>query len=257
MGFFNGAMAIFGTIAGLCSGALGATDWKGAYRYYYISIPMVLLFALFLPNMGSGKEKQEGDSAAQAPEQKKEPYSLQFWITIVIVALVTLCFNIVANFSSVYIAEHELGSTATAGLVSASCTLGSMIFSFLFGALYGKFKKNLLAVSSVLLAVAFAIMYFTVSLPLTFVAMILMGGAYGMALSFSYGHGAILAPTRVDDAIGIATAAYAIAGFLSTYAATGLMSLLGTNLITPVFFITFIGAVAITVVYPFATAKQK
>lgn len=70
MGFFNGAMAIFRTIAGLCSGALGATDWKGAYRYYYISIPMVLLFALFLPNMGSGKEKQEGDSAAQAPEQK-------------------------------------------------------------------------------------------------------------------------------------------------------------------------------------------
>lgn len=50
--------------------------------------------------------------------------------------------------------------------------------------------------------------------------------------SYSYAHGAILAPTRVDEAIGIATAAYAIAGFLSTYAATGLMSIMGTAKIT-------------------------
>lgn len=254
MGIFNGGMAIFGTIASLCSGVLASSDWKGAYRYYYVAIPMVILFLLFIPNMKSANE-QQFESSENAKVQK-EPYSLQFWITIIIVALVTLCFNIVANFSSTYVAEHQLGSTATAGVVSAVCTLGSMVFSFLFGGLYSKFRKNLLAVSSIMLAVAFAILYFTTNLYLTFIAMFIMGGAYGIALAFSYGHGAILAPTRVDDAIGIATAAYAIAGFLSTYAATGMMNLMGTDQITPTFLITLIGAIVITIVYPILTSKQ-
>lgn len=254
MGIFNGAMAVFGTVASLCSGVLAVERWQGAYRYYYISIPMVILFLLFVPNMKDSQSRQE---ASENGKQVKEPYSIQFWITIVIVALVTLCFNIVANFASTYVAEHQLGDTATAGMVSAVCTVGSMVFSISFGALYGKCRKNLLAVSSVMLAVSFAIMYFTVSLPMTYVAMFLMGGAYGIALAFSYAHGAILAPTRVDDAIGIATAAYAIAGFVSTYAVTGLMSLMNTDLITPIFIVPMIAAAVITLVYPAVTAKQK
>lgn len=257
-GIFNGGMSIFGTIASLSSGVLAASDWKGAYRYYYIAIPMVILFLLFLPHMDPKQEQnQNQDSGTEAFAAKKEPYSFQFWITIIIVALVTLCFNIVANFSSTYIAEHGLGNTTTAGMVSASCTLGSMVFSFLFGGLYSKLKKHLLTLSSTMLIVSFAILYFQANLYLTFLAMFLSGGAYGIALAFSYGHGAALAPTRIDDAIGIATAAYAIGGFFSTYAATGMMNLLGTDQITSTFFITLIGAIVITVLYPILTAKQK
>lgn len=255
--FSKKVIMVFGGILFAASSILGVA----VENIYYImamrtiyGISMVILFLLFLPNMKSENETQTGSS--NELKEKKEPYSLQFWITIVIVALVTLCFNIVANFSSTYVAEHQLGNTATAGIVSSVCTLGSMVFSFLFGGLYGKFKKNLLAISSIMLAAAFAMLYFTSNLYITFVSMFIMGGAYGIALAFSYGHGTILAPTRMDDAIGIATAAYAIAGFASTYAATGMMQLMSTNLITPVFVIPMIGAVIITIVYPLLTAKQ-
>ena len=254
MGFFNSIMAVFGIIASLASGVLGSADWKGAYRYYWLSVPMVLLFLFLLPNI----KKTDATDSMDTPEtaQKKEPYSGQFWLMIVIVAVVTLCFNIMANFSSTYLAENSLGDTATSGIASAICTLGSAVFSFLFGALYGKLKKHLLTLSSAMLVVSYVIMYWGRNLLLTFIALALVGGAYGMAMAFSYAHGIVLAPTRPDDAIGIATAAYAISGFLSTYAATGMMNLLGTEQITPTFIIPMMVCVVLTVIYPILSRKQ-
>lgn len=253
MGFFNSIMAVFGIFASLASGVLGSTDWKGAYRYYWLALPMILMFLFLLPNIQPTAEAQgEGNQA----EEKKEPYSMQFWIMIVVVAIVTLCFNFMANFSSTYLAENGLGDTTTAGFASAICTVGSAVFSFAFGAIYGKCKKHVLTLVSAMLVVSYVIMYCSRNLILTFIALALVGGAYGMALAFSYAHGVILAPTRPDDAIGVATATYAIAGFLSTYAVTGMMRLMGTDLVTPTFFIPMIVCIVVTIAYPILVKKQ-
>lgn len=255
-GIFNAAMSVFGTIASLCSGVLAVERWQNAYRYYYIAIPMVILFALFLPNMKE-KAREETSGPAGTEQPAKEPYSLQFWVMIVTVALITLCFYLATNFSSAYIAEHSLGNTTTAGIASACCTLGSMVFCIAFGGVYNRLKKNLLVLSSIMIALAYVLLYCTENLLLACTSFFLVGGGYGLALSFSYTHGAVLAPTRVDDAIGMATASYAIAGFLSTYVASGLMALMGVSTVTPIFLVPMIAVVVIAVLYLAITSREK
>lgn len=253
-GIFNAAMSVFGTIASLCAGVLAVDRWQNAYRYYYVAIPMVILFALFLPNM---KERQAADAShASGESHAKEPYSAQFWTMIITVSLITLCFYLITNFSSTYIAEHNLGNTTSAGVASACCTLGSMVFCIAFGGIYSRMQKNLPILSCIMIVFSYVILYFTANLMLTYIAIFLVGGAYGMALSFAYAHGAALAPTRVDDAIGMATASYAIAGFLSTYIASGLMSVMGTDMITPVFIVPMILVIVIGIAYFFVSEKQ-
>lgn len=253
MGIFNGTMAVFGAAAGLMSGVLAVDSWKGAYHYYLISVVMVILFAVFLPNI-----RPETGCRAQTEKsgkEKKQPYGFQFWVMIITVALVTMCFNMGANFVSTYVSEHNLGNSAVSGTVSACATFGSMICCVAFGGLYKKLKKHLLTLAGIMLSAALALLYFTSSLPVTVIAFILTGGAYGLAFTFSYTQGGVLAPERVDDAIGVATAAYAIAGFLSTYAVTGLMSVMNTELFTPILIVPFVGVIAAVLFYVFMARK--
>ena len=56
-------------------------------------------------------------------------------------------------------------------------------------------------------------------------ALLLIGGCYGIVLSFAYAFGSMVVPeSRVDDAMGLITASYAFPMFISTYIMTWLMN---------------------------------
>lgn len=249
---FNGGLSVIGTIASLCAGILGAVSWKGVFRYYYISITMVILFIVFLPDT---KLKA---SAVENNDNKRgqKPYSSQFWICMTTVTLIALCFNIIAMFVSTYITENGLGGTRESSVASALVTVGSMILSLCFTRLYKKWGKNTILLSTVLLIIAFLVLHFTTDLILTCISMLAVGGAYMCALNFSYSEGAALAPDRIDGAIGMATALFAVAGFLSTYIVTGLMEIMGTQDIKTIILVPLVLLIVLTIFYPIITKKK-
>ncbi len=256
MGLYNSIMAGIGMLFSLISGVLATVDWRNSYRTYWVAIPMVIMMILFLPSIKpqNHEDKEEGGKT-KAP---KEPFSLSFWVIIAAVALVTLAFNMMAFYVSVYVAEHNLGNEAVAGVMSSCISGGSMVFCLIFGWLYGKYRKNALMVCCGLLAVALAMLYFIPNVIVTAIACVMVGGSYGMTFAFSYAHGSAIAPEgRVDDAIGIATASYAISGFLSTYISTWLMGIMSeTGLFTPTLVVPLASMIICLVIYPIIT-KEK
>ena len=250
---FNGGLAVIGTVASLCAGILGAASWKGVFRYYYISILMVALFVLLLPETN---QKTETVTAA-VNKQKSKTYSPQFWICMATVTVIALCFNIIAMFVSAYIAENGLGGTSESSIASALVTVGSMAVSFCFTQLYKRWKKNTILLSNLLLIIAFLVLHFAASLILTYISMFAVGAAYMCALNFSYSQGAALAPDRIDDAIGMATALFAVAGFLSTYIVTGLMEIMGTQNIKTIILVPLALLIVLVLFYPIITKGNK
>lgn len=255
MGIYNAILAAMGAVFGLISGVLATVDWRNAYNSYWVAVPMILMMILFLPNIKP--EKQEKSEHVQIG--KNAPFGINFWSIIFCLAVITVAFNMMAFYVSVYVAEHGLGNEAVAGVMSSCIAIGSMIFAFAFGFVYGKLKKNTLMLSFVILALALALLYFIPNIVLAGISFVLVGGSYGMAFAFSYAHGSAIAPEgRVDDAIGIATATYAISGFVSTYISTWLMNVMNTEgTITPTLIVPMLAMVVFIVLYPILTKEKK
>ncbi len=253
MGIYNSFMAAVGAVFGLISGFLATVDWRNSYNTYWVAVPMVIMMILFLPSIRPAKDTEE-----KQIKVKGKAFSLNFWVIIFSLSIVTIAFNMMAFYVSVYVAEHGMGNEAVAGIMSACIAIGSVIFSAIFGLLYGKFKKNTLMFSFAILAIALAALYFVPQTVVAGISFVLVGGAYGMAFAFSYAHGSAIAPEgKVDDAIGIATATYAISGFVSTYISTWLMDVMNTNgTITPTIIVPLIAMIAFIVLYPMIT-KEK
>ena len=256
MGLYNSIMAGIGMVFGLISGILATVDWRSAYKSYWVAVPMVVMMILFLPSIRPASEESDGENREKT---KKQPFSASFWMIILSVALVTVAFNMMAFYISVYVAEHGLGNEALAGVMSSCISLGSLIFCAVFGLFYSKLKKNTLMLCCGMLAGALALLYFVPQQIVTAVACVLVGGSYGMTFAFSYAQGSAIAPEgRIDDAIGIATATYAISGFVSTYISTWLMGIMSDNgSFTPTLIVPLLAMVVCLILYPIVTKEKK
>lgn len=254
MGIYNACLGAVGAVFGFISGFLATVDWRNSYNIYWVSVPMVIMMIIFLPSIRPVKEEN-----LKQEKQKREPFSLNFWVIIFCLAVVTIAFNMMAFYVSLYVAEHGLGNEAVAGILSTCIAGGSVVLTLTFGFLYSKLKKNTLMLSFIILAAALILLYFIPNVIVAGFSFVLVGGAYGMAFAFSYAHGSAIAPVgKVDDAIGIATATYAISGFLSTYISTWLMNVMNTNgTITPTLVVPIVAMILFIVIYPIITKEKQ
>lgn len=157
------------------------------------------------------------------------------------------------------VSEHALGNESMAGMMSTMISVGSMIFCFLYAKIYEKLKYHTMTLAIVGLSAALFLLYFLPSLPVTVISLILVGGTYGLALTFCYAIGAEIAPPeQVDAAIGYVTATYAIGGFVSTYISTWLMDILQTNgTITPTLIVPALIMIPALVIHLIFSKKNK
>lgn len=257
MGLYNSFMPVIGVIFGLVSGVLAVGGWRRAYYGYLSSILMVIMIILFIPSTkpeNPMKEDKKADS-----KTGKRPLPAFFWVSIIVFLLIVISFNMMAFYVSFYVSEHALGNESMAGMMSTMISVGSMIFCFLYAKIYEKLKYHTMTLAIVGLSAALFLLYFLPSLPVTVISLILVGGTYGLALTFCYAIGAEIAPPeQVDAAIGYVTATYAIGGFVSTYISTWLMDILQTNgTITPTLIVPALIMIPALVIHLIFSKKNK
>lgn len=223
MGSYNSCMPIVGILYSLISGALAVQGWRNAYNGYLVALPMVIMIALFIPALPRQTAPQPEAAQADA-KPRKEGMPAVFWVSAVTFLIIVVAFNMMAFYVSFYVAEHALGNEAVAGVMSTMISLGSMLFCFVYGKLYGKLGTHTMTLSIIMLALALALLLLVPNVVVTGLSLILVGGSYGLALTYCYAIGAETAPEGMaDTAIGYVTAIYAIGGFVSTYISTWLM----------------------------------
>jgi MFS family permease len=218
MGIYNAVMAGIGTLMSVIAGILAVSGWQNAYKVFWSCIPMVLCFIFFLPEI---KEETSEKNALQGEGDAKKGMGFEF-----VMMLVSLFIFYVANmgisyFVSVYVAENTLGNEAFAGTAASLTTVGSFFCCLAFGYLYNKLKRYVIFISYILFAAAVALLLLGRSPIITVIAMLLLGGSYGSAFSYSYAHApSLVEESKVDQSISVCTAVYAIGCFLATYFTT-------------------------------------
>ena len=119
MGIFNAAMAGVGAVMSYCAGILAIRSWESVYKIYWASVPILILFILFLPKTDSVAESN--DTAAEA---KHEKLSGHYWIFV-------LSYMVLSYMVSIYISENNLGDATLAGLCP-HCRQSAVLYSVLF-----------------------------------------------------------------------------------------------------------------------------
>lgn len=232
MGIYNAGMAGIGAVMGVVAGNLAVTGWKNAYATYLLAIPMTILVWFFVPKTDGQAVTDENEAGA---DEEKTPMGIKFWIMLLTFVLFNICYTPMMSMASVYIAEHQLGTEALAGMSASAGTVGSAIFCLAFGFLYGKLKARTSLISYVLMMLGHFAMYFLPGRMMILAVCAWCGAGYGMLFSYIYAQApSVVAPQNISKAISYITAGTGFAMFVGTYVTTGLMGLLGTSMVTPV-----------------------
>lgn len=254
MGIYNAVMSGIGALMSALAGILAATAWQNAYRTYWLAIPMLAAMILFLPSI----KPQASEAYENAHGGKKESIGIRFWLMLVTFIIFNFIYSIPTFYMSVYIIESGIGNVTFAGMFSAIATIGGVFMGLIFGFIYKKLgrKTSLIGFAGMLIAVS--LIYFVPSSTSIIIAAILIGCSYATVFAFTYTQAPAVVPvSRIDDAIGIVSAAYAIAMFGTTFIITWVMSVMNSELVGPTFIIPVVLSAFILIFEFIVTAKEK
>ena len=248
IGIYNTCMPLIGSLLSAAAGILAVKGWHNIFHVFWVSIPMMILILLFTP-----ADKSSSCAAEKAAAEKNKMGSA-FWIMAVNFFFICLGAMMLQMFYSVYIAEHALGNEAFSGLVNTVVGYGSVLANFTFGFIYAKLGRKIVPLSMLLPILGCLILMFLPGRITIFIAYFIILAGYGFGFSGAYAYTPTLCPKEASGkAIGIATAVYAAAGFLATYAVTTLQSLLHIETFTgviPIVMGLFIVLLAVEIILP-------
>ena len=250
MGLYNSSMALIGASLSAIAGNLASISIKTTFAGYWIFVPVTILFILFLPSIKPRTAATENVSLEDNSDQEdKKGFGKNFWITLIDFIIFNYCFSVMMYLNSTYITENSLGDMAYIGYFGAVCTVASFITCLFFGKLFEVIGKKLIVFLYGISAVMLLLFWLYPNPVLSIIAYFIMGGCYGLAFSFCYAYCPAIVPKKqIDQAIGLVTAGYSIAYFITTYIVTWTMQIMGTDLLTPTLIVPFIACIIITVV---------
>lgn len=214
MGAYTGVMSILGAILSMAAGYLALMDWHYVFYLYVIAVPILFLIVKNTPATppeGAGSaQTQDGD---EGKTNWRRPLSLA-------VAAFTLNsgYAVVLTMMAVFLAEQQIGNSATAGTVGMIATLGSMAASFLFSRTYMIFKRKTPIVFAIIMGLGFLMLAYSKALFIVCAASFLMGAMYGTSYSYYLMYAAMVVPASKSSlSISIANAAVYLGLFCGPY----------------------------------------
>lgn len=171
---FNGYVSAC-TMAGalmfsVVGGAIGATGWQKAYYVYFTAVPILLIVLLIMPRESVKKIRMRRpeeitqryrkkdfkrssvlyrtDSLSQCERKTASKTGLFKSIPVIVILMYlhyilfyACTYTFKATLSVYIIAQHKLGTSAEAGLVSSIITIGGIISGIVFGFCSKRLRK--------------------------------------------------------------------------------------------------------------------
>ena len=255
VGVFQAALSAVGGVVSMASGFLALKGWVHAYDIYWFSAVLVVLMVAFLPRF-------KPENSAKAEEKKdtgsKEALGAPFWVVVLEYGIFMTLGMMLLVFVSMYVDEHQLGDSSYVGTVNTLASVGSFAFCAVYGFLFKKFNRGTIYCCAAALGLGCLMLYLFPSRISCLLAYILICGSFGCCVTHVYAYPVMLVPeAKASSALGIASAAYGAAAFLSTYAVTTCMALLHTDSFTMVVLVVLIATVALCAVELLLPRKLK
>lgn len=253
MGYYSAAASLMGVFLTYGVGLLITLGWKHAFDIWYISLVTLILSIFFTPGIKPSQRIE--DSSEEQDEQSTESemilskerhflgFPTRFW-TLWISALIFYTFyQAFTSYSSVYVAENQLGTSVYAGAIVAMSTLSATVIGIFLGRIFQKMRRTfnyIIYIIPIVAMIGFALIPGKVT---SMVFALLIGISYGSWYGISYAYGCCCVPlAKQGMAISIMFAALNLGVTIGGLWAGKAMAVLGG--ITPVFKFCIIGLAA-------------
>lgn len=162
---------IGGMVVTFMVGQLLLVHWRISFLSYLITIPVFILFTLFVPNVSLEAPQEVG-----AADKGQVPPITYGYLSL-LVLLVTIYMSFTVKITSLLL-EKNIGSPTDGSNLMALVGLGAMLAGMLFGVILKVTKKWTLPLSFLLLAVAMTMVGYAEQLVTVILAAILCGFSF-------------------------------------------------------------------------------
>lgn len=154
MGAYQGVNTIYGALVAVIAGQLCTINWRVAQLLNGLSIISMLAILFFLPRTPpeKGTQKQEDAYAVDRPEKLMVGQLLLALFETVSFIIFSFLFY---YFSSLYLAERQLGTSVFSGWLSSIMLIGASSMNFLLGVVHSRLKRYTGVISVGILAIGF------------------------------------------------------------------------------------------------------
>lgn len=182
IGYQNVMGSVGAAIASFLVSYLVTFSWHAAFAIYFLVIPALILFTLFVP-LSSSKNKKTDKTNEQHTKQKVNSK------VILISALMFLIFTFYMPFSYTLpslIISKGLGSASTSALITGLSTLVSIPIGASFGFFFKKIHDKILPLGMSLVTLGLLLIALSPNIIVLFIAVIILGFGFGVAVPYMY-----------------------------------------------------------------------
>lgn len=252
MGIYNALQGALGALISMIGGYMAAVSWTQPFKLLWTGVPMILIFAFCIPYI---KPEQTEEKAME--KGGKQPMGVAFWLTTAAFIIFATAYSIPSQYSSSYVIENGIGDEVISGYLGSLSTAGSFVFCLFYDKMYQKLNRRVIVLWYGLAAALMVIMFFVPNQILIFPLYFIIGGSMSIACTYTYSVIPNLVPeSRVDDGIGVMTAACCVGYGLAPYFSSLMQRILGTADITPVVICSAI-VCALSATIEFCLSRKK
>jgi len=170
MGYNSAFSNLGGILTMLLAGWLATFGWRVPFNVYFLGLFIFILVFIYLP---------KGELQKPRKNEKKTRLPLAVFGYALAMGGIMLAYYSIATNIAIYLEQSNLGGTTLAGTVISFTTVGGMITSLFLVQIESAFKKLVIPIMLLGMAVAFLLLTFTHSVPLIIVSVCLIGFGQG------------------------------------------------------------------------------
>ena len=223
LGFQNVMSSIGAAISSFLVGYLVTISWHAVFVIYFLVIPALILFTLFVPlRKESGQEVQNDSTQKQSVNCKV--------ILIAVLMFFIFMFYLPMSYKLPnMIIENGIGSSSTAAMVAGFSTLVGIPSGTSFGFFFKKLRDKIFPIGFLLVTLEFFLTAISHNLFTLLLSMVISGIGFGFAVPYMYNWlGWVTPQNSVNLATTIVLVMVNVGCFLSPSIMGLLSSFLGT-----------------------------
>lgn len=182
IGFQNVMGSVGAALASFMLSYLVTISWHAAFAIYFLVIPALILFTLFVP---LPKKKTQKSTTVKTVEKKQTVNGKVVLISILMFFIFMFYMPISFALPS-FIVDEGIGTTSTAALIAALSTLVGIPIGASFGFFFKRLHDKVFPLGFALVALGFILISISSNVAFLFVSVIVLGFGFGIGVPYMY-----------------------------------------------------------------------
>lgn len=181
LGFQNVMSSIGAAVSSFLVSYLVTISWHAAFVIYFLVIPSLILFTLFVP-----LKRETTQFGNQNGNKQKQSINGKVILIAILMFFIFMLYLPMSYKLPTMIVENGIGTTSTAAMVAGFSTLVGIPIGVTFGFFFKKLRDKIFPLGFFLVTLGFLLTAFSQNLVILLLSMVITGIGFGFAVPCMY-----------------------------------------------------------------------